>query len=70
MIDVSTRTWIIATLTGYILLAIWVASILTNPIVHIDSTVQGTIFLIALGALGISNVTGFQTIKAVQASRE
>lgn len=63
MFDATTRAWVVSTITGFVLLAVWVASVLAEPLIVLDPAAQTAIFLGALGALGIQTVSSFMTVR-------
>ena len=61
--DVSTRNWVVSTIAGFVLLAVWIASIITPPVIALAAPLQAGILVLALGALGIQVAGGFSAVK-------
>jgi hypothetical protein len=68
VIDPTTRSWVVTTITGYVLLLVWVLSILTPPILHLDGTQQLAVFGLSLGALGINVAQAAKAVGIAQLS--
>jgi hypothetical protein len=65
--DITTRNFIVTTVGGFIALALWVAASLASPLIVLDETVKGVLFVIAFGALGLGQYTAFKAVNTVQA---
>jgi len=61
----DTRSWAVKTVAGFVLLAVWIASIISPPIVVLAAPVQAAIFVGALGALGLSVFASGSAVKTV-----
>lgn len=61
----TTRKYIVTTITGYVLLAVWLASVLASPLLVLDPAVQTAIFGIAIAALGLQTYSGYKATDEV-----
>lgn len=68
-IDPSTRAWMAQTLAGYVLLVLWILSIINPPVVILDSTVQTVVFSLAVGALGLQAVQSYRAVGQAQTAK-
>jgi len=61
----TTRKYIVTTITGYVLLAVWLASVLADPLLKLDPAVQTAVFGIAIAALGLQTYSGYKATDQV-----
>ena len=61
----SPNSWIVTTIAGFILLAVWIASVITPPFLAIGEPLQGVILVAGLAALGIQLTGSFKAVKAL-----
>lgn len=64
----STAKWLVTTVTAYILIGLFIASSLADPLIVLDPAVSMGLLLAGLAALGIQGVASYQAVKANQTS--
>lgn len=63
----ATQRWAITVVAGFVCVAIWVLSVVTPPILTVETPYNWFILIAGLAALGINLKDGFQAVQTVDA---